>query len=184
MAKITITEALAEVKTIPARVAKKQEAIMRYFHRDSRMTDPLVKDGGLGSVEFILRERQGIRDLHSRLVRIRCAIQVANHNTMLEVGGVTKTVAQWLGWRREVAGEEGKFLSTMAASVGEIRRQALAKGWGTATPGAVDPSKEYQILINVDEAALAKDVEGHEALLGALDGKLALVNATTLIEVD
>ena len=96
-----ITEALAEIKTIAARTIKKREAIMRYFSRDSRFRDPLEADGG--SKEFVKRERQAIKDLEERLVKIRSAIQAINLRTSLAVNGTTRTVSEWLNWRREIS---------------------------------------------------------------------------------
>lgn len=78
--KLTITEALAEVKTIKARVTKKQEGIMRYFARDARLKDPLLAEGG--SSIWIERERQAIKDLLARMVTIRTAIQRKNCEAM------------------------------------------------------------------------------------------------------
>ncbi len=43
-------------------------------------------------------------------------------------------------------------------------------------------SKPTDYIVNVDEAALAKEIEDMEETLGVLDGQLSLKNATTLIE--
>ena len=54
---ITITEALAEIKTISKRLEKKRESIFNFVGRQDGIRDPLEKDGG--SVEFIIREDSG-----------------------------------------------------------------------------------------------------------------------------
>ena len=40
------------------------------------------------------------------------------------------------------------------------------------------------VVINLDEKALADELEGIETTLGTLDGQLSLKNATTVITVD
>src|SRR4029077_17206699 len=98
--KLTITEALAEIKTIGKRVETKQSQLESYIVRDSRMRDPMEKDGG--SAEFIKRERQAITDLQKRVVNLRLAIQQSNMVTKLSLNGTDMTVYEWLIWRREV----------------------------------------------------------------------------------
>jgi hypothetical protein len=74
--KLTITEALAEIKTINARLQKKRESIGTNLMRDSRIKDPMESEGG--SEEFIRKETQAIDDLQKRIVSIRTAIQQQN----------------------------------------------------------------------------------------------------------
>lgn len=69
MAKSTITEALAELKTINARLETRRQNVGQYLMRDARLKDPLETDGG--SVEYVTRERQAIKDLEERIVQIR-----------------------------------------------------------------------------------------------------------------
>ncbi len=54
MAKLTITEALAEIPTIEKRIEKKREFILNYLYRQSSVRDPHEKDGG--STVLIVRE--------------------------------------------------------------------------------------------------------------------------------
>ena len=71
----TITEALAELKTLGKRIEKKRESVAMFLTRQDGLKDPLEKDGG--SVEFIKRERQAVKDLEQHHVNIRLAIQRA-----------------------------------------------------------------------------------------------------------
>lgn len=179
MAKITITEALAEIKTINARIDKRREAVMRYFTRDARLRDPLEADGG--SVQFVQRERQAIHDLEERTVLIRSAIQQANMETKLAVRGQERTVSEWLNWRRDVSAKSKGFLGTMAQAISAARSQASKNGMRLAE---ADPNaKPGEVVVAVGEKALSDEIEAMEALLGELDGKLSLVNATVLIDV-
>lgn len=178
MAKTTITEALAEIKTINARIGKKREAIMRYFARDTRLRDPLEADGG--SVEFVRKERQAIADLEERIVSIRSAIQAANLSTNLTLGERSRTLSAWLNWRREIADGSKGFLNAMANTINQVRQQALKQGVAMVEK---DSGAQGEIVIAINEKALAGEVEKIEQLLGDLDGKLSLLNATTTIEV-
>lgn len=181
MGKITITEALAEVKTAKARITKKQEAIKRYFARDSRLRDPLEKDGG--TAEFVRRERQAIADLEARVVAIRCAIQGANLSESLEVNGESRTIAAWLNWRREVAAGSKAFIEGMARNINQVRGQALEAARRDVTTTGTDMPKVPEIEFAVDEGELSAQVEQMEKTLGDLDGRLSLANATVTIEV-
>lgn len=173
---VTITEALQEVKTIQARIDKKREAIMRYFYRDGRLKDPLQDSGG--SVEYVRRERQSVADLEERVVRIRTAIQRANQECSLTVNGVTRTVAEWLNWRRDVAPKNKAFLTQMATALNGLRAQAPRQG---QTVSDKDTGAPGEVVVSVKEQELAADVEAMEATLGSLDGKLSLANATVRV---
>ena len=86
----TITEALAEIKTIGKRLEKKRESVKAYLARDSRVKDPLEKEGG--STEYVRKERQAISDLEKRVVTIRTAIAKSNLGTAVTIQGMSMTV--------------------------------------------------------------------------------------------
>lgn len=180
MAKITITEALAEIKTAQARIAKKREAVMRYFSRDSKLRDPLEQEGG--SKEYVRKERQSIKDLEQRIVRIRSAIQAKNLETQLPINGTTRTLTEWLNWRREIANGQRMFLAQMAGQVSQVRQHALRQG--AKVTDSADGYAPGDVVIAVGEQDLAKESEDMEAILSTLDGKLSLLNATVQVEVD
>lgn len=179
MAEITITEALAEIKTIQARIVKRKEAVMRYFARDARLRDPMEAEGGSG--EFVKRERQAIGDLEGRIVDIRTAIQSKNLATIADVRGMRRSVAGWLNWRRDVSTEAKRFLVLMASGIDQARAQAQRSNAGVA--GDEKEAKAGDFIISVNERELASETEEMEALLGELDGRLSLINATTTITV-
>jgi hypothetical protein len=186
MSKITITEALQEIKTIGNRLNKKRDSVAAYVGRDARVLDPLMKDGGAPA--FIAGERQAINDLEKRIVSIRTAIQRSNLASNLSIGQITKTVAEWLTWRREISKDQKTFLDHLVKGIAKIRTDTQMKGGrvvGTAVAitegmGANDPP---QIIINIDERELIRQQEELEETLGTLDGKLSLFNATTVIDV-
>jgi hypothetical protein len=177
--KMTITEALAETKTIKARIDKKHESIYPYLTRDGQVVDPHAADGG--SAEFIRRERQAVADLMVRLIAIRTKIQASNLITMITIEGVTRSVSEWLTWRKEIAGVHGSFIRAMFNRVNHERQRAQTAG-RTMVKADENPSTK-NIITNVNDAEITRELETHEKILGTLDGKLSLVNATTTIEV-
>jgi len=150
---------------------------MEYLCRDKQLTDPMIKVGG--SPEYIENEQQAIKDLEEQLVKIRISIQEANMNTPLTIMQWEHTVSYWLNWRREVADGNKQFLLNIAAYISRYREKAAEKGY---TIGRDDKEAETkQILVNIDEAELANRIDIAEQILGELDGKLSLINATTTV---
>lgn len=183
---MTITEGLAELNTIQKRLEKKRQFVINYLSRPDGLRDPLEKSGG--SVEALKRERQAISDLSKRHLAIRMAIQKINHSTVIRVGETRMTVSEWLTWRKEQAPAVQTFLTNIRASLDRTRQQAQQRGQATVsatavTSGSVE-AKPQDILVNVDEAALAKEAEALEETLGTLDGQLSLINATTKISIE
>lgn len=175
----TITEALAEVKTIGKRIQKKKEFIGQYVLRQEMVKDPLEKDGG--STKAIKEALQSIGDLEQRLINIRSAIQRSNLATSVAISGVTRSVTDWLTWRKEVAPIRQSMLAELRGSIQKMREQARMKG---ITVGAVaSEMKPTDVVVSIDEGGLAKSAEDLEEMLGTLDGKLSLLNATTTVEI-
>lgn len=180
---ITITEALAEIKTIGKRVAKKKEFISRYIGRQEGIKDPLEKDGG--SIEVLKRERQAIDDLMQRMIVLRRGIQRANDETVVTVNGVSRTISEWLTWRRDVLPMQKDFLATLITRMNEIHKQAKVQGNAVVSAVATTAdTKPADVVINIDEGALGKEAEELEDTFGQLDGQLSLKNATVFIRED
>jgi len=178
----TITEALAEIKTIGKRIAKKRESIGAYIARQDNLKDPLGAEGG--SVEFIKRERQAIKDLEERVVELRAKIASANARTMIAVNGDSRSVADWLTYRREVAPGQQSFLNGLRGGLENLRKQVAAKGFGIVSATATVNTSEVKptdVWVNISEKDLAEEIEHLETVLGSLDGQLSLTNATTAI---
>lgn len=177
---MTITEALAEIKTIGKRITKKREAITGYIARQDNLKDPLANEGG--SVEFIKQERQGIRDLEARIVTLRAQIAAANAKTVVAVNGTSRSVADWLTWRREVAPGAQQFLGSLRGGLDNLRKQVAAKGLGLVNATATVNTGEVKatdVWVNISEKELAEEIEQLETVLGTLDGQLSLTNAIT-----
>ena len=179
MAKMTITEALAETKTIDKRISKKREFITGYLFRQDALRDPLAKEGG--SVVAIGEARQAIGDLETRLVAIRTAIARANTDEHITVNGMDRSIAEWLVWRREVAPGMQSFLGQLRHAFVGVRSEATKKGLAISEPGEAKTSND--IVVNVSEIKLAEEIEALEETLGVLDGQLSLKNATVMVDI-
>lgn len=177
MKETTITEALAELKVIDKRIDTKRLAIGQYVVRQEIVKDPLEKDGG--SVTYIERERQAVKDLEDQKVAIRRAIQAANVATDVTVNGVTRTIADWLVWRRDVSPKALAFIKTLSQNLNNIRSEQMRKGVKVVAAG--ETAGNQDIVVNINEQKLAEEIEQHEATLGTLDGLLSLKNATVTI---
>lgn len=181
LATLTITEALAEVKTIGKRIESKRAFIRQHYARQEQYKDPLESAGG--GREVIARERQAIRDLTERVVAIRRAIAAKNATETLTIGKATRTIGDWLTWRREAAPVLQKTLTDLSGLIQQARQQAQQKGLNVVAPGAPGERQPTDVIINLDEVTLAAEIEDMETVLGALDGKLSLKNATLTIDV-
>jgi len=178
MTEITITEALADIPTIEKRIEKKQDFILNYLYRQSSIRDPHEKDGGSGVL--IERERQAIADLQKRLIKIRSSIQKANAENTITINGQTRTIVDWLTWRREVAPKEQYFLQELINKINTMRTKAMRQGVSVTDKDA-GFSSDY--VVNINERELAQQIEELEIILGTLDGQLSLINATTKVEI-
>jgi hypothetical protein len=179
---MTITEALAEIKTVTKRIQSKREFISQYLARQEQVKDPLEKDGG--SAEVIQKELQAIGDLQDRIVALRRGIQSANEKTILKIEDKEASIADWLIWRREVAPGMRQFLERLSMNLRQLRDQSRREGRGFITVGSVVQSdKPTDVIVNIDEKKLSEKLETLHKILGDLDGQLSLKNATVMVEV-
>lgn len=176
---MTITEALAEMKTVVKRIEAKRKSVTQYLVRSEALKDPMEKDGG--SQKYVEQEMQAIADLENRLVELRCAIDDANNATAIQIEDQTRTISEWLIWRREVAPKREKFLKDIQMNIHSIR-EGIRRGDFARKLDA--EMKQQDIVVNFDEQALAKEVELLGSILGQLDGQLSLKNATITVDVD
>ena len=183
---ITITEALQEIKTIGKRLIKKRESLGPHLARDTRVRDPLEKDGG--AEKFIASERQAISDLENRIIALRTAIQSSNLYSKITVGGTERSVAEWLTWRREISANQVGFLRALVGGIAGFRNDIQKKGGRLISASLVNNTDSFkaddppQLVVNIDEVSLIREQEQLEKILGDLDGKLSLFNATTVVD--
>lgn len=180
MSTMTITEGLAEIKTIQKRVEKKRDFILANVVRQDRIKDPLEKQGGSEAV--LEREIQSITDLWERLIKIRAAINRANLENGISIEGQARTVGDWISWKREVAPHAGNLWQQMTGHIQNAKTQVAQKGLRTVASAAQAESPD-DVIVAVDILKLAQAREQVENVLGILDGQLSLKNATILISV-
>lgn len=178
---ITITEALAEIKTVSKRIASKREFIMQYIIRMEGLKDPLEKDGG--SAASIEKELQAVSDLEKRIIELRIGIQRANDTTDVTLEKVTKTISEWLIWRREVAPSRKSYLNRLKMGLSSTRGEAQRKGFNVFSQvNQNQADKPTDFIVNINEKKLAEEIEMMENILSQLDGQLSLMNATVTIQ--
>ena len=185
MAQITITEALAGLRTTDKKIEKKQEFILTHLVRQAKLKDPLVQQGG--SLQAIAQEMQAFRDLQEYKVKIRRRINEANLANTITTHGQTRAIADWLIWRRDVAPMLQEFHGKLANNIDSARRQAAVRGVnviGGNVAAVAAAAQPEDVEVHLDEKQLAETREKLESLLGELDGLLSLRNATITIESD
>lgn len=173
----TITQALAELKTINKRIENKTQTVGKYLTQPDDKRDPLERQGG--SAKMIEEERQSIDDLWVTQIRIRRAVEDANIANEITVEGVTRSIAEWLIWRREVAKSRKMFLSSMAQSI--ARQRELAHSVTLRMSGSGQEARTVDIIVNLNEKELMNDIEHLDSVMGQLDGQLSLKNATLFV---
>lgn len=178
MEKMTITEGLAEIKLIQKKIEKKVANIKANATRFDHVPDPYAKEGG--SQELVKRELQSVADLDARLVAIRGAIALANISTKLAIGEHTKTIYDWITWKREIAEQRiSMFRDVITSTRSAVDKEAKNPQAIKDLEGKVALAK---LIVNADLSALQHQYEQAGSLMEQVDGKLSLKNATTFIE--
>lgn len=172
---MTITEALAEIKTLEKRIQAKKTFIAQNVFRMDGLRDPFEKEGG--SAKLLAQEEQALGDLLKRILELRAQIRKANEQTVVNIQGENLSIADWLVWKREVAPVRREYLSTLSRQLATARDNARRSGTQLVTAGGV-AEKPTDIIVNLNEKEIAKSLEHLEAVLGELDGQLSLKNAT------
>lgn len=175
---MTITEALAEIKTVLKRIQSKREYVTTYLVRIESLKDPLEKDGG--SAKMIEQEMQAIKDLEQRVVDLRREINFVNDTTLVEIEGMKRSIAAWIIWRRDIAPQRERFINNLRLKLDTGRNQLRVQ---PMYMNKEEKDKPLDMIVNVDEAALNKEAEQIKNILGQLDGQLSLKNATVMINI-
>jgi len=179
MEKITITEALSEINLIKKKVITKQSKIECALIRAEHLPDPFLTEGG--SEEMIKREYQGLRDLNRRLQTIRAKISLANLSNEITVEDETRSIHDWLIWKREISADQIKFTHRVHTAIAGHMKTAGTQP--QVFKDAEDKVKLVQYKVNID---YAEWLQRHTVLsekLEKLDGKLSLKNATIVLEI-
>lgn len=176
---ITLTEALSEVNLINKKIESKRLKIKGTLSRAEHVPDPFESEGG--SPKMIQSELQSIEDLSRRLSRIRGAISLANLNNNITVGEETRTIHDWLVWKREVAKGQIEF----SAAVSRDLKAQIDKG--STQPQIYKDQQEQTHLVkwlyNIDYSQWCKNHEKLTDKFETLDGKLSLKNAIITVTI-
>jgi hypothetical protein len=172
----TITEALAEIKLIEKKVESKTSLVTNNLTRPKHIPDPLGDSSAI-----LTAEMQSINDLYVRLVNIRDAIAHANIKNDITIDETTKSIYEWLVWKREVAEKHiGLYQKVFQGTKSVIDRMSQ-------TPQAFKDDKGEPRLVefvaNLNYLDYVKKAEEKQAMLDKLDGLLSLKNATILINI-
>jgi hypothetical protein len=180
MERMTVTELFAEIKLTREKVLKKNSSILKYAAVAGKLRDPLERQGG--SEAFIKAETQAVRDLQARLVRMLTAMHKSNMKVQCTIEGETKSVYEWLVWRKEIfpalSGHYGNLLmGAQTIRANEQRSSAMAN---SKSQDGTAPEVVVQVFF--DEKQTMAEAEKLTAIYQKLDGQLSLLNATTVVE--
>lgn len=176
--KMTVTEALAEIKLIEKKIAKKEETVRAHLSRYENTPDPFQSVSG-GSKAAVQAEVQSVKDLREKLVRIRGAIATANIENTVTVGEATRNIYDWLTWKREIANKERDFYQAIHTTLKlQLDTNAQRPNVYKDETGVVQVAK---LIPNVDYAEFLTRHQKLTDMIETVDGKLSLKNATILI---
>jgi hypothetical protein len=178
MEKMTITEALAEIKLCERKLEKKWDAVKTNTHRFEHVKDPYASEGG--SKVAISREVQSIKDIEERIVKIRTAIADANVQNKLTLGENTRSIYEWLTWKREIAENQKKFYKDISSRL----KAVIDKESQNPTAYKDEENRVHlaKLDLNLDYPYFQTLDQKLSDTLETLDGKLSLKNATIVIE--
>lgn len=174
---MTITEALAEIKLIDNKIEKKQEFVYGNLFRAKHLPDPLGD-----TTAKVVAEVQATVDLRKRRVKIRKAIAQANLTTEITIGNITRTIFEWLTWKREVVQNELGFIRAIHTKT-KAAIDAVTKAPKFYKDEATQENKILEIIPSLDYSLFVTAEQETQEALDKLDGLLSLKNATVMIEV-
>lgn len=178
MTAITITEALAELKLIDNKIANKNSFILSHLYRNKALVDPLADEGG--SPEAVAQALQAIGDLRSRKLAIRAAINHANQTNEVTCGGATRTIEEWLVWRRLVYPESQASAQAIVNTLRQARHNAGSVGNRLQ---AAQTQSADDIIVHIKEKEYVEAMHAVQEVYDRLDGLLSLKNAQIMVDV-
>jgi hypothetical protein len=164
MPTLTLAEALAQFNLLHQCSERKQSLVKAHLLRAEALRDPFIPEGGVAAL--LAGELHSLQRLRERHVLLRRLIQQTYERVPLTIGDETRTLADWLVWKREVAPRRKFFLQRLLKRIEGARTKA-----------------SVPVVVNLHEQELANEAEKLEQTLGQLQGLLQLKNATLTIEV-
>jgi len=179
---LTISEALAELKILGDRLAMNAKFVLDHVARDERQRDPFEREQSTAAAQ-IAQRMDSSRDLRARAVALRRAIALKNFEVRVEIEGVTRSVGEWLIWRREIAKGYGAELAALVGHIERLQSTVAQQNLRMRTDNTGSSGEPVRLALMLGLAELQTLREQHQSTLGVLDGRLRVVNATTTIEV-
>jgi len=180
MTKMTLTEALAEVKLCFNKIKKKERFIAEHLVQLERLKDPLESEGG--SKVVVEKQIQSITDLSERIVKIRAAITQANQANTIELNGTSRTIGDWLVIRRELLQRQEQFVDHLRNIILSARSQVVDE-IGRKREQKLAQEKTEDLIVHLDENDLLRMIEGVTEVRERLDAQLSLKNARIEVEI-
>lgn len=178
MEKLTITEALSELNLIKKKVDNKRKVVAGSLIKAKHEKDAFENVGGIK--QYITSELQSIDDLESRYLRIKGSIAKANIENSISINGFTKTIHDWLNWKRDLSDTQKKFVFNLYSfPKGELDK--LSK----QPQIYLDDNKEKHLVefeATIDYPSFLKKSEELNDTFDRLDGQLSLKNATIVVD--
>jgi hypothetical protein len=171
-----LAEALTSIKTDKKKWETDKNFVMANVVRDDRLKDSLEAQGGTKTV--LQRTLQSMEDHETQIVAKLYAIQGANREVKLTIGSKTKSVGEWIIWRREVAPMREKRFNELLSRIEQSKQMVNNPRYVAAAPG-----QDLKVLVEIDEKKLLDTMKEHQDIMGAIDSKLSVLNATTGIVV-
>ena len=171
--KITVTEALGKISLIDKQIDAELAAVAPYIAYTDNLKDPLEKDGG--SKNFVKSRVQSVDDMLKNKNRLRVAINTANLSNKVTVAEETRSVAEWLIWRRECLPKQKHVVNQLLQAANNLRSRVNTSNQ--------QHNQSVGVVSNLDEKKLNEEVLKIQSIENNLDTQLSLFNATTLVEV-
>lgn len=178
MTRLTITEALSEINLLKKKLESARNEMRTNLIRAKHMPDTFAAEGGL--LKHNEAVMQSITDMGLRLVSIRSAIARANLANTITIGSATRSIHDWLTWRREVMEADAKCISDILARLRTHNDTASRQPQVYKDAEGTVHLIEYEL--GLDIPALLKQVDAFTEVREKLDGQLSLKNATIVID--
>lgn len=169
--KMTITEAMAELKLIDKKIQKKSDFILSNISSSDIVPDSLEGKGK----ERIKSEFKSISDLNKEYINIKKAINIANSENNVTINNNTMTIQEWLNWKAYVYERE---ISLLNNTISLLNKKTEPRAYKDE-----DGNSKFEVITyNVDDEYISKEIETIMDSYERLDGQLSLKNATIVIE--
>lgn len=175
METLKITQALSEIKLAEKKIASSLTFVLKNAKRDERLRDPFEKDKTTQEA-MVKAELQSIADNEKRVVSLRMAINKANLENSITIEGQTKTIAEWIIWKRDILPRLQDRLERMNKElVVSPKVTTSAELWQREVNRQAPEVVNH--VFNISEKKLLEEIQLVQSIEEKLDGMLSLSNA-------